>query len=52
MFTLFTFAESLSKSSKSLVRVRIGCVNLDDLKPGECRDLTKKEINDLLKLCE
>ena len=27
-------------------------VNLDDLKPGECRDLTKKEINDLLKLCE
>ena len=44
--------ESQNIGTKSLVRVRIGCVNLDDLKPGECRDLTKKEINDLLKLCE
>ena len=44
--------ESQNIGTKSLVRVRIGCVNLDDLKPGESRDLTKKEINDLLKLCE
>ena len=44
--------ESQNIGTKSLVRVRIGCVNLDDLKPGESRDLTKTEINDLLKLCE
>ena len=44
--------ESQNIGTKSLVRVRIGCVNLDDLKPGDSRDLTKTEINDLLKLCE
>ena len=40
--------ESQNIGTKSLVRVRIGCVNLDDLRPGECRDLTKEEIKGLL----
>ena len=40
--------ESQNIGTKSLVRVRIGCVNLDDLKPGESRDLTSAEIKGLL----
>ena len=44
--------ESQNIGTKSLVRVRIGCVNLDDLRPGDCRDLTEKEIKELLSLCE
>lgn len=44
--------ESQNIGTKSLVRVRIGNVNLDDLRPGDSRDLTEKEIKDLLNLCE
>ena len=44
--------ESQNIGTKSLVRVRIGSVNLDDLRPGDCRDLTEKEIKELLSLCE
>lgn len=40
--------ESQNIGTKSLVRVRIGGVNLDDLKPGESRDLTSNEIKLLL----
>lgn len=43
--------ESQNIGTKSLVRVRIGNVNLDDLRPGDSRDLTKKEVGDLLALC-
>lgn len=37
---------------KYLNRVRIGCVNIDGLAPGEFRDLTKEEVRSLLKLCK
>lgn len=43
--------ENENIGTKSLVRVRIGCVKLNELKPGECRNLTKKEVSDLLELC-
>lgn len=33
---------------KSLTRIRVGCVELDDLKPGEYRNLTREEISGLL----
>lgn len=46
-----TVLESQNIGTKSLVRVRIGNVNLDDLKPGESRDLTDLEVKGLLKLC-
>lgn len=36
---------------KRLVRVRIGNVEIKDLKPGEFRDLTSSEVQGLLKLC-
>lgn len=36
---------------KKLTRVRIGNVELKDLKPGEFRDLTAEEVQGLLKLC-
>jgi len=44
--------ESQNIGTKSLVRVRIGCVNLDDLKPGDSRDLTAAEVKGLLQLCQ
>lgn len=44
--------DSQNIGTKSLVRVRIGNVKLDDLKPGEFRDLTKFEIQRLISLCE
>lgn len=44
--------ESENIGTKSLVRVRIGNVNLDDLKPGDSRDLTATEVAGLLKLCK
>lgn len=47
-----TVLESQNIGTKSLVRVRIGQVNLNDLKPGESRDLTDSEVKGLLKLCE
>lgn len=43
--------ESQNIGTRSLVRVRIGNVNLDDLRPGEHRDLTEKEVKGLLALC-
>lgn len=46
-----TVLEAQNIGTKSLVRVRIGNVNLDDLKPGESRDLTDVEVKGLLKLC-
>lgn len=47
-----TVLESQNIGTKSLVRVRIGNVNLDDLRPGESRDLTDLEVKGLLKLCK
>ncbi len=47
-----TVLESQNIGTKSLVRVRIGSVNLDELKPGESRDLSEKEVKELLTLCE
>lgn len=46
-----TVLDSLKIGTKSLVRVRIGCVNLDELKPGDSRDLTSEEVRGLLNLC-
>lgn len=43
--------ESQNIGTKSLVRVRIGNVNLDDLRPGDSRDLTAAEVKGLLKMC-
>ncbi|MBO4532441.1 MAG: rRNA pseudouridine synthase [Treponema sp.] len=43
--------ESQNIGTRSLVRVRIGNVNLDDLRPGEHRDLTPAEVKGLLELC-
>jgi len=43
--------ESQNIGTKSLVRVRIGNVNLDELKPGESRDLTSAEVKGLLAMC-
>ncbi len=43
--------ESRDVGIKSLTRVRIGCVGLGNLKPGESRDLSGAEVNALLKLC-
>lgn len=42
---IFSF---LGYDVKSLTRIRIGCVDLGDLKPGEWRNLTAKEISGLL----
>lgn len=47
-----TVLESQNIGTKSLVRVRIGNVMLDELKPGESRDLTPKEVQGLLNLCK
>ena len=44
--------ESQNIGTRSLVRVRIGNVNLDDLRPGEHRDLTPREVQGLLDLCK
>ena len=37
---------------KRLTRVRIGNIEIKDLKPGEFRDLSQKEVQGLLKLCK
>ena len=47
-----TVLENEKIGTKSLARVRIGSVNLDDLKPGESRDLTYEEVTSLLNLCK
>ena len=44
--------ESQNIGTKSLVRVRIGNVNLDELHPGEHRELTEQEVQGLLDLCK
>lgn len=36
---------------KKLMRVRIGNIELNGLKPGEFRELSEKEVSGLLKLC-
>ncbi len=43
---IFSF---LGYDVKSLVRIRIGCVELDDMEVGEWRNLKKEEIDGLLK---
>ncbi len=43
-----TVLESQNIGTKSLVRVRIGSVKLNNLKPGEYRELTEREIKSLL----
>lgn len=43
--------ESYDAAIRNLVRVRIGNVQLGNLKDGESRDLTKSEISGLLDLC-
>jgi len=47
-----TVLDSQNIGTKSLVRVRIGNVNLDDLRPGDSRDLTGAEVKGLLSLCK
>ena len=44
--------EGSNIGTKSLVRVRIGNVLLNDLKPGDSRELTQEEVNGLLQLCK
>ena len=44
--------ESQNIGTRSLVRVRIGNVNLNELRPGEFRDLTEKEVSGLLEQCK
>lgn len=44
--------ESYDAAIRNLVRVRIGNVQLGNLKDGESRDLTKSEISGLLDLCK
>ena len=47
-----TVLEAAGIGTRSLVRVRIGNVHLDELKPGEHRDLTDREVQGLLALCK
>lgn len=44
--------EGQSIGTHSLARVRIGNINLDDLRPGDHRELTPNEVKGLLDLCE
>ena len=44
--------ESQNIGTHSLARVRIGNVTLDDLRPGDHRELTPGEVKGLLELCE
>lgn len=43
--------ESQNIGTRSLVRVRIGNIQLGDLKPGDFRDLSAVEVKGLLQLC-
>lgn len=43
--------ESFNVPVRSLTRVRIGNVNLNQLPPGESRDLSQAEVSSLLSLC-
>ncbi len=44
--------ENAGVGIKSLERVRIGNLTLGDLQPGEFRNLTSQEVQNLLKLCK
>ena len=44
--------EGQNIGTHSLARVRIGNINLDDLRPGDHRELTPNEVKGLLDLCE
>ncbi|MBQ0050497.1 MAG: rRNA pseudouridine synthase [Treponema sp.] len=44
--------ESKNAAIRSLQRVRIGTIELGDLKPGESRDLSPAEVKSLLNLCK
>jgi len=44
--------ESREIGIKSLNRIRIGNILIEDLKPGEFRELSSKEVENLLKLCK
>ncbi|NLC93603.1 MAG: rRNA pseudouridine synthase [Treponema sp.] len=44
--------EEFKIGTKSLTRVRIGSINIDDMKIGDSRDLTKEEVESLLKAKE
>ena len=44
--------EDQNIGTHSLARVRIGNINLDDLRPGDHRELTPNEVKGLLDLCE
>lgn len=43
--------ESRNIGIKSLMRVRIGSVGIENLQPGDSRNLTQAEVKSLLKLC-
>ena len=43
--------ESQEIGIKSLNRIRIGNILAENLKPGEFRELSAKEVESLLKLC-
>ena len=42
--------DSINIGTKSLTRVRIGNVSIQDMKPGEFRDLSQNEVSELLSL--
>lgn len=46
-----TVLESVGLGTHSLVRVRIGNVYLDDLRPGDFRELSAREVRSLLQSC-
>lgn len=46
-----TVLESVGLGTHSLVRVRIGNVCLDDLRPGDFRELSEREVCSLLQSC-
>lgn len=46
-----TVLESVGLGTHSLVRVRIGSVYLDDLRPGDFRELSEREVRSLLQSC-
>lgn len=43
--------EAYQLGIKHLMRIRIGCVGVDDLQYGESRDLSSAEVQTLLRLC-
>ena len=43
--------QSVEIGIKRLLRVRIGNIEMNDLKPGEFRELSQSEVKGLLSLC-